>query len=139
MSIYTDLLKKLSLGDLASLDLADLGDLAQVDLADLVISREQIDWGIRTISADGAVVIGAADACIILDASETGAKAITHNGCYAGQQVSLRLAARSGGSYTLEVAGGTLTIDAANEGTIVVRNGANSAWLVAQLFGATVV
>ena len=58
---------------------------------------------------------------------------------FAGQSVCIRLVAASGGSYTLAVQGGTLTLDAAGDGAIIVRNAADSAWLAIPLNGATIV
>ena len=61
-------------------------------------------------------------------------------GLYAGQVVSLRgVAVSGGGSYTLAVQGGTLTINATDEEPEVMRNAANDAWVVIRKGTATIV
>jgi hypothetical protein len=80
-------------------------------------------------------------ALIRLDTT-TGAKGITTDTAGAGavesgQIVTFYVDAATGGSYTLAVTGGTLTLDAANERATVQRVG--SAWVHLSLVGATVV
>jgi hypothetical protein len=102
----------------------------------------------------GAVSFGppsapASDAAVALSSSSThvsltsasGAKAITTTtGIGApveGQTVTLYMATLSGGSYTLALAAGTLTLDAAREAATVRRVG--STWVAVSLAGATIV
>lgn len=52
---------------------------------------------------------------------------------YPGQRVRFRVASSSGGATTLVVTGGTLTLNSAGEAATVVRNIANTAWVVEAL------
>jgi len=86
------------------------------------------------------VVAPAADApCAILNTTTdiqvtvTGAGnvAISTTSSVAGQTIYLRaIAVAGGGSYTLAVTGGTLTLNSVGEAAIVRRNSANNAWQV---------
>lgn len=87
-------------------------------------------------AADAAVAIVNTTTEIILD-SASGAKAITTTSSYAGQQLYIRAATVSGGSYTLAVTGGTLTLNSAGELAVVKRNAANDAWIVMALTAST--
>lgn len=56
--------------------------------------------------------------------------AISTTSSVAGQRIRIRcLAASGGGSYTLAVTGGTLTLNSVGETALVARNAANDAWL----------
>lgn len=74
---------------------------------------------------------------LVLLSSTSGAKAITTISAHEGQRLSIFLLAATGGSYTLPVASGTLTLDAANEHALVER--VNGTWRVLSLSGATIV
>lgn len=76
---------------------------------------------------------------ILLASSASGAKPIATTSKHAGQKVNIYLRARSGGSYTLAVEGGTLTLDAAGEHATVMRTAEDDAWIVVALSGATIV
>jgi hypothetical protein len=102
------------------------------------VAQSQVINGVREIGSDGAVALANTDTTLILAASAAGAKAITTASSYPGQQVWVRLVARTGGSYTLALASGTLTLDAANEAALIVRNAAGTGWLVGCLVGATI-
>ena len=65
---------------------------------------------------------------------------ISTTSSYAGQVINLfAVAVAGGGSYTLALGVGTLTINAASEGATIVRNAANTAWVCVGLSGATIV
>jgi hypothetical protein len=61
--------------------------------------------------------------------------------CFAGQRVNLfAVAVAGGGSYTLVLDVGTLTLNATGEGAVVMRNAGNTAWVCVGLSGgATIV
>jgi hypothetical protein len=113
------------------------GSIVTADLADAAVTPVKESSGYRSIASDGALALAAADRIVLLAASASGTKAATMTATHAGHKVLVRLVAASGGAYTLAVTGGTITLDAANEGAIVVYDGA--AWqLVALLGGATI-
>lgn len=84
----------------------------------------------RAPAADAAVALVRTDGHIELN-STTGTKAITTTSADEGQIVSLRAGTVSGGSYTLAVTGGTLTLNSAGELAVIKRVG--SAWIVLAL------
>lgn len=92
----------------------------------------------QEIGADAACAIVDTDTTIYLASSTTGTKTITVTSSRAFQPLRFQMAAVSGGQYDLAVTGGTLTMNAANEAPVLMRNAANSAWLVMALNGATV-
>lgn len=91
-----------------------------------------------SVASDGALEITTANRVIYLEESTTGTKAATLTSAVAGQLLDVTLIAASGGSYTIAVSAGTLTLDAAGKGARLVHTGA--AWRVLELLGgATVV
>lgn len=93
----------------------------------------------QSIALNAACAITAATGSITLLNSSAATKVITTTTSYAGQTIGIFHVANTGGDYTLAVTGGTLTFNAALEGATVMRNAANSAWVVVGLNGATVV
>ena len=98
--------------------------------------------GIREFANDVVPTIVAGDRALILADSTTGNKAILTDTSGAGavvvgQQVAIRLVAATGNSYTLALASGTLTFNAAGESATVVRTA--TGWQVIRLEGATIV
>lgn len=91
------------------------------------------------VASDGAAAILNTTSGVFLAASTTGDKAIATTSSLANQKVNLFLLAASGGSYTLAVEGGTLTLNAASESAVVQRTAENDAWKVVGLSGATIV
>lgn len=89
-------------------------------------------------AADGAVAILSTTTRIVVSTASGATTAISTTSSYDGQRISLQMTADAGGgSYTLAVTGGTLTLNAANETALVERIG--SAWVVLSLNGATIV
>lgn len=113
------------------------GAIDSADLANGSVDPVHLASGYREVGADAALTLAATDRCIQLQSSTTGDKAATMTATHAGHVVMVRLEARSGGSYTLAVTGGDVTLDAANEAAIVVYSG--SAWELQALMGATLV
>lgn len=92
-----------------------------------------------TVTQDAAYTIKPYDKYIILD-STVGVKILTPPTMNAVQQIMIRMNARTGGSYTMAVTGGTLTFDAAAESAIVASNPITGlGWQVIALNGATIV
>lgn len=94
----------------------------------------------NSTAASSVVTTAASSAAAILDTTTemdlnatTGAVAISTTSSFAGQEVFLRATTVAGGSYTLAVTGGTLTLNSAGEAALIKRNAANSAWLVVAL------
>ena len=60
--------------------------------------------------------------------------AISTTSSVAGQEIYLRaMAVAGGGSYTLAVTGGTLTLNSTGEAAIIKRDNTNAAWYVMAL------
>jgi hypothetical protein len=93
--------------------------------------------GYRVVGSNAALALAATDGVILLTASTANDKAATMTATYPGHVVTLRLVAASGGSYTLAVTGGNVTLNAANESAIIAYSGA--AWELVALMGATLV
>lgn len=87
-----------------------------------------------TGTADQAIAILDSTTHISLNSS-SGAKAITTTSSYDGQIISIAADTVAGGSYTLAVTGGTLTLNSAGELAVVKRVG--SAWQVLALTPST--
>lgn len=108
------------------------------------LTTTEADVSYRTVASDVVPEIGRLDAGGVIEllASASGAKAITTdtsgaNAVSLGQEVTIFLTARSGGSYTLALSTGTLTFDAALECAKIVRT--SLGWNVVSLNGATIV
>lgn len=91
---------------------------------------------VRSLAADAALALARNDGVIRLN-STTGTKAATMTATQAGHKITVFLHTRSGGAYTLAVGGGTITLDAASEGAIIVYDG--SAWQLAGLLGTATI
>lgn len=110
-------------------------------IGSIPIAQAQVAAVPVSVAQDGAAAItGTTNALYLVD-STTDPKAIDDSdaGIYAGQMVVARLVLASGGSYTLAVDGGTLTLDATGESAILVRNADNDGWLAFPFNGATIV
>jgi hypothetical protein len=89
---------------------------------------------VRTLAANAAAVLARDDSVLSLSSTNASAKAVTMTATQAGHMVVVCMRALSStGTYTLAVAGGTITLDAAGEGAIVAYDG--SAWQLAALTG----
>lgn len=87
---------------------------------------ENVEVNYRTVAADVVPTIVRGDSVIELLSSTAGDKVILTDtsgdgAVEVGQEVTLFLTARSGGSYTLALSTGTLTLDAALECAKIVR------------------
>jgi hypothetical protein len=110
-----------------------------ITIGTIPVAQAQVSSALLQPAQDAAVDIDATIGGAQLD-SAAGAKAITTSASYPGQKVNLFLLAAAGGSYTLALDAGTLTLDAAGEGAIVMRDSGDTAWVVVGLSGgATIV
>lgn len=107
----------------------------------LPVAQAQVAGILLEPAADAAVTILGTTRAVNLTVTGASNIAIANGaGLYAGQVVSLRgVAVSGGGSYTLAVQGGTLTINATDEEPEVMRNAANDAWVVIRKGTATIV
>jgi hypothetical protein len=128
-------------------DLIYINDTAAANVArkvtinTLPILQAQVAGVLLEPAADAAVTILGTTRAVVLTVTAAPTVVIADGaGLYAGQVVSLRAAAvAGGGSYTLAVQGGTLTMNATGEEPEVMRNEANDAWVVIRLGTATIV
>ena len=111
---------------------SEIESVTQAQLLALLVTGQEI-------AVDAACAIVDTDHTIFLAESTTGTKTITVTSSRAFQPLQFQLETVSGGAYELAVTGGTLTMDAADEAPVIMRNAANNAWLVIALNGATVV
>lgn len=129
--------------DLAAGSIAD-DAVGNAQLADDAVDSPQIaDASVDPVHIAAVAITPAADAAAAilntttemnLTVTAAGNVAISTTSSVAGQTILLRaVAVAGGGSYTLAVTGGTLTLNSTGETALVRRNAANSAWLVASL------
>jgi hypothetical protein len=113
----------------------------KVTIGSLPVAQAQVAQVISQPAADAAFEISATTGGVQLTVTGAGNEAITTNvNCFAGQRVNLfAVAVAGGGSYTLVLDVGTLTLNATGEGAVVMRNAGNTAWVCVGLSGATIV
>lgn len=110
---------------------------------DAIDSAEIADGAVDPVHLAAVSVAPAADAAVailnttteVLVSTASGANtAISTTSSVPGQRVFLRMtAAAGGGSYTLAVSGGTLTLNSVGETAEIIRNVANNAWHVVSM------
>jgi hypothetical protein len=83
-----------------------------------------------SVASDGAAAILNTTASLYLAETTTGSKEIAVTSRRANQRVEVRLVAASGGDYHITSAEGLHTLDAAGDALVLVRDAADSAWLV---------
>jgi hypothetical protein len=120
-------------------DAADSATPKEATINTIPILQSQVGGLVVEVASDGAAAILNTTKAIYLAESTAATKVIAVTSRFANQRVEIRLAAASGGEYTLAVTGGTLTFNAANESAVIYRDNADAAWLVLNLNGATVV
>ena len=109
-------------------------------LGSIPVAQAQVVSIVLQPAADAAVAILSTTGGIQLTVTGAGNVAISTSSSYAGQKLDLfALAVAGGGSYTLALDVGTLTLNAASESARVQRNAANTAWICTGLSGATIV
>jgi hypothetical protein len=105
-------------------------------LANLAVTPAKLGNGYRALANDAALTLAATDTTILVNTTAAD-KAATMTATHAGHMIFIRAVVASGGSYTLAVTGGDVTLNAANEAAIIVYSG--SAWELVALMGATLV
>lgn len=122
-------------------DSAAANALASVTIGTLPITQSQVASVVAQPAADAAFEIDGTIGGVQLTVTGAGNVAISTNAnCYAGQKVNLfALAVAGGGSYTLALDVGTLTLNATSESAVVQRNAGDTAWVCVGLSGATIV
>jgi hypothetical protein len=128
-------------------DLVYINDSAAANVArkatisSLPIAQAQVASILLEPAADaGVTLLGTTSAVVVIVTAAPTVVIANGAGLYAGQEVQFFASAvAGGGSYTLVVQGGTLTINATGEAPRVKRNAANDAWVVIALGGATIV
>ena len=104
----------------------------------LDISEGTLLQAFRTVAVDGPLTLTPTDRVVLLQGTTAGVKAATLTAGRLGHLVDLRLVTATAGSYTIAVGGGTVTLDAANEGCTLVHDG--TTWQLLHLHdGATFV
>jgi hypothetical protein len=121
-------------------DSAAAGAAAKITIGSIPVAQAQVVAVPIEIADDAAAaILNTTNALYLAGTTLAAAKPIATTSSYAGQVLHIRLVASVAGTYTLAVQGGTLTFTVASASAIVVRNAANSAWLVLDLNAATIV
>jgi hypothetical protein len=122
-------------------DSAAAGATKKATINTLPILQAQVVSVVSQPAADAAVEIDGTIGGLQLTVTGAGNVAISTNAnCYAGQKVNLfAIAVAGGGSYTLALDVGTLTLNASGESAVVQRNAGDTAWVCCGLSGATIV
>jgi hypothetical protein len=121
-------------------DSAAAGAAKKATIGSIPVAQAQVVGILLEPTADAAVALLNTTAAVRATVTAAGTVVISTSSRYAGQRIQFFASAVSGGgSYTLAVQGGTLTINATGEAPVVMRNAADSAWVVISLGGATIV
>jgi hypothetical protein len=121
-------------------DASDSGNVKKTTIGALPIAQAQVSSVLLTPAADAAVALLNTTRGVQLTVSAAGNVAISTSSSYAGQVINLfAVAVSGGGSYTLALNSGTLTLNAAGESAVVMRDSGNAAWYCVGLSGATIV
>jgi hypothetical protein len=122
-------------------DSAAAGAAKNITLGSIPVAQSQVVGILLEPAADAAVALLGTTSAVVLTVTAAPTVAISNGaGLYAGQRIEFRAAAvAGGGSYTVAVQGGTLTINATGEEPVIKRNAAGDAWVVVSLGGATIV
>lgn len=121
-------------------DSADGNAKKRATLGSFPVAQAQVAGSLLAPAADGAVALLNTTRAVVMTVSASGTVQISTSSSYAGQVINLFASSVSGGGkYTLGVSGGDLTFNASAEGATIIRNAANSAWIVVGLSGATIV
>lgn len=110
------------------------GDISAADIATGAVTPVKIASASVAPAANAACAILDTTTEILLTVTSAANTAISTTSSVAGQEVYLRATAVSGGgSYTLAVTGGTLTLNSTGEAALIQRSNANDAWFVKAL------
>lgn len=110
------------------------GLITTAAIADAAITPVKLSSTALSPAADAAVAILNTTTEINVTVTAAGNVAISTTSSVAGQTLFIRATSvAGGGSYTLAVTGGTLTLNSTGELAVVQRNAANNAWIVLAL------
>lgn len=110
------------------------GDIVTADIADASITPAKKATAAIAPAANAACAILNTTTQIELTVTSAANTAISTTSSVADQEIYLRaMAVSGGGSYTLAVTGGTLTLNSTGEAATVIRTSANDAWRVKSL------
>ena len=112
---------------------------ASITIGTLPIAQAQVSSAVVQVASDAAAAILDTTGGVQLAGTTAGAKVIATTSSYAGQKVHFVLLAAAGGSYTLALDVGTLTLDDQGESAVVQRDAGDTAWVCVGLSGATIV
>ena len=119
-------------------DASAAGAVRKTTIGALPIAQAQVSGSLVAPAADAAAAILDTTRAMRLTVTGAGNVAISTSSSYAGQVINLfAVAVAGGGSYTLALDSGTLTLNATGESAAIMRVGAN--WVCIGLFGATIV
>ena len=119
-------------------DASDSLAIKKTTIGALPIAQSQVSGSLVAPAADAAAAILDTTRAMRLTVTGAGNVAISTSSSYAGQVVNLfAVAVAGGGSYTLALDSGTLTLNATSESAVIMREGAN--WVCVGLSGATIV
>ncbi len=114
--------------------------IVKTTIGALPIAQAQVAGIVLQPAADAAVAILNTTRGVQLTVTAAPTVVISTSSSYAGQVLNLfALAVAGGGSYTLALDVGTLTLNATSESAVVIRNAGNTAWVCVGLSGATIV
>lgn len=119
-------------------DASDSGNVKKTTVGALPIAQSQVSGSLVAPAADAAAAILDTTRAMRLTVTAAGNVAISTTSSYSGQIVDLyAVAVSGGGSYTLALDSGTLTLNATGESATIMRSG--STWVCVGLSGATIV
>ncbi len=119
-------------------DASDSGNVKKTTVGALPIAQSQVSGSLVAPAADAAAAILDTTRAMRLTVTAAGNVAISTTSSYSGQVVNLyAVAVSGGGSYTLALNTGTLTLNATGESAVVMRSGSD--WVCVGLSGATIV
>lgn len=118
-------------------DSADSDNKKSITIGTIPVTADQVVQTTLEIASNAAAAITDTVGAVYLVASTASAKGITTSSSFAGQKINVFLLAASGGSYTIAVEGGTITLDAALECCVIARTNEDDAWLMVGLTGGT--
>jgi hypothetical protein len=125
--------------DLIRIDDAAASNAAKkVTIDSLPIAQSQVAGLLVAPAADAAAAILTTTRAMRLTVTGAGNVAISTTSSHSGQLIHIfAVAVAGGGSYTLALDSGTLTLNATGESAVVMRDGSN--WVCVGLSGATIV
>jgi len=121
-------------------DSAAAGAAKKATIGSIPVAQAQVAGLLLEPAADAAAAILSTTRSIRLTVTAAGNVAISTSSNYAGQVINLfAVSVGGGGSYTLALDTGTLTLNATGESAVIQRSNDNASWKCVGLSGATIV